>query len=90
MTYEENDVVTVVKIAIEDPKGDFVKLNDPDGGCSAPSSSGGGFWCLIWWWLKLALVLMFLAVLGVSFFLWIGPFLMNKVQILLILLYTCC
>lgn len=81
MTYEENDVVTIVKIAIEDPKGDFVKLNDPDGGgCSAPSSAtaSGGFWCFIWWWLKLALVLLFLAGLGVCFFLWIGPFLMNK------------
>lgn len=89
MTYEDDDVVTVLKIAIEDPKDDYVILKEPEGyggGCSVPSSStasgcsgvGGSFWCSIWWWLKLVLVFIFLAVLGVCFFLWIGPFLMNK------------
>ncbi|KAI3792547.1 hypothetical protein L2E82_06429 [Cichorium intybus] len=94
MTYEEDDVVTLLKIAIEDPKDDYVILNEPEGFgggngggggcCSLPSSSkscssdGDGFWCSIWWWAKLVLVFIFLAVLGVCFFLWIGPFLMNK------------
>lgn len=94
MTYEEDDVVTLLKIAIEDPKDDYVILNEPEGFgggngggggcCSLPSSSKScssdddGFWCSIWWWAKLVLVFIFLAVLGVCFFLWIGPFLMNK------------
>nr|XP_043613540.1 TVP38/TMEM64 family membrane protein slr0305 [Erigeron canadensis] len=88
MTYEDNDGVTVLKISIEDPKNDDYLILDGGGGggCSVPSSSsaasgsvgGGGIWCWIWWWLKLILVLLFLAVLGVCFFLWIGPFLMNK------------
>lgn len=92
MTYEDDDVVTVLKIAIEDPKDDYVILNEPEGlgggGCGGSlascssskgsSSVGGGFWCSIWWWAKLLLVFVFLAVLGVCFFLWIGPFLMNK------------
>ncbi|KAL7594984.1 hypothetical protein Lser_V15G27733 [Lactuca serriola] len=99
MTYEEADVVTLLKIAIEDPKDDYVILKEPEGlgggngrggggCCSLPSSSssssrscssvGGGFWCSLWWWSKLVLVFIFLAVVGVCFFLWIGPFLMNK------------
>lgn len=90
MTYEDDDVVTLLKIAIEDPKDDYVILNEPEGlgggggslaSCSSSrcsSSVGGGFWCSLWWWAKLVLVFVFLAVLGVCFFLWIGPFLMNK------------
>ncbi|KAD4384736.1 hypothetical protein R6Q59_011117 [Mikania micrantha] len=92
MTYEENDVVTVLKIAIEDPGDDYVILNQPEGlgGVGVVGRSGGGsssrgggnvgvnFWYSLWWWAKLVLVLVFLAVLGVCFFLWIGPFLMNK------------
>ncbi|KAI3687483.1 hypothetical protein L1987_81180 [Smallanthus sonchifolius] len=98
MTYEENDAVTLLKIAIEDPRDDYVILSEPvggggggggrSGGGSLPSSSsergggssnvGGGVWYCLWWWAKLVLVLLFLAVLGVCFFLWIGPFLMNK------------
>ncbi|KAM0046058.1 putative SNARE associated golgi family protein [Helianthus debilis subsp. tardiflorus] len=88
MTYEETDAVTVLKIAIEDPRDDYVILSEPEvldaggggggsgGGCC--SGGGGGFWYCLWWWLKLVLVVLFLAVLGVCFFLWIGPFLMNK------------
>lgn len=95
---EEADVVTLLKIAIEDPKDDYVILKEPeglgggtgrgdDGYCSLPSPSsssrscssfGGGFWCFLWWWSKLVLVFIFLPVVGVCFFLWIGPFLMNK------------
>ncbi|CAH1436331.1 unnamed protein product [Lactuca virosa] len=98
MTYEEADVVTLLKIVIEDRKDDYVILKEPEGlgggngrggggCCSLPSSSsssrscssvGGGFWCSLWWWSKLVLVFIFLAVMGVCFFLWIGPFLMNK------------
>ncbi|CAH1421630.1 unnamed protein product [Lactuca virosa] len=95
MTYEEADVVTLLKIVIEDPKDDYVILKEPEGlgggnsrgggGCcslpssSSPSSSvGGGFWCSLWWWSKLVLVFIFLAVVGVCFFLWIRPFLMIK------------
>ncbi|KAK9079702.1 hypothetical protein SSX86_001381 [Deinandra increscens subsp. villosa] len=94
MKYEEKDVVTLLKIAIEDPGDDYVILSEPEGlgggggggGGSQPSCSssrgggnvGGGFWCCIWWWAKIVLVLMFLAVLGVCFFLWIGPFIMDK------------
>ncbi|KVH90033.1 uncharacterized protein LOC112521629 [Cynara cardunculus var. scolymus] len=94
MTYEDDDVVTLLKIAIEDPKDDYLILNEPEGlrggggggggslaSCSSArcsTSVGGGFWWSIWWWAKLVLVFVFLAVLGVCFFLWIGPFLMNK------------
>nr|KAJ0194863.1 hypothetical protein LSAT_V11C700369430 [Lactuca sativa] len=98
MTYAEAYVVTLLKIAIEDPKDDYIILQelkglgsgngrDGDSCCSLPSSSsssrscssvGGGFWCSLWWWSKLVLVFIFLAVVGVCFFLWIGPFLMNK------------
>lgn len=96
MTYQEDDVVTQLKIAIEDPRDDYVILNEQEDlggggggrgrGSSLPSSSssmgcasvGVSFWCCLWWWAKLVLVFIFLAVLGVCFFLWIGPFLMNK------------
>ncbi|KAD5508313.1 hypothetical protein E3N88_16016 [Mikania micrantha] len=93
MTYEEDDdAVTLLNIAIEQTRDDYVTLIEPEGfnggggDCSQPSSSssmgftGGGdsFWCSFWWWAKLALVLIFVAFLGVCFFLWIGPFLMNK------------
>ncbi|KAL8226897.1 hypothetical protein R6Q57_016729 [Mikania cordata] len=94
MTYEEDDddAVTLLNIAIERTRDDYVTLIEPEGfnggggDCSQPSSSssmgftGGGdsFWCSFWWWAKLALVLIFVAFLGVCFFLWIGPFLMNK------------
>lgn len=106
MTYEENDVVTLLKIAIEDPRDDdYVIFNESEalssggggGGGSPPcasSSRGGGcsvgvsFWCSVWWWLKIVFVLIFLAVLGVCFFLWIGPFLMNKVCCELIIILT--
>ncbi|XP_076905694.1 uncharacterized protein LOC143561514 [Bidens hawaiensis] len=66
MTYED-DKVSLLKISIEEPRDDYAKLN-------APAVSGHGFW----WWLKLAFVLMFLIFLGVSFIIWVGPFLMNK------------
>ncbi|KAK9072946.1 hypothetical protein SSX86_009382 [Deinandra increscens subsp. villosa] len=91
MTHEDDDdVVTLLKISIEEPRVDYVKLNGPEGlgggnGSlqSSPSSSGcisvgGSLWCCLWWWAKLVFVVIFLAFLGVSFFLWIGPFLMNK------------
>ena len=93
MKYEEADVVTFLKIGIEDPKDDYV-IKEPNGlgdgngrgggsCCSLPSSSslsrccssvGGGFWCSLWWWWNLVLVFIFLAVMGVCFFLWIIPF----------------
>ncbi|XP_076882832.1 uncharacterized protein LOC143531415 [Bidens hawaiensis] len=89
MTYVENDAITVLKIAIEDPTDEYSILNESEvltgggGGCvpsSSSSSASGGVrvWYCLWWWAKLVLVVVFLAVLGVCFFMWIGPFLMNK------------
>ncbi|XP_076960405.1 uncharacterized protein LOC143636786 [Bidens hawaiensis] len=92
MTYVENDAITVLKIAIEDPRDGYSILNESEvltgggggggGGCvpSSSSAASGGVrvWYCLWWWAKLVLVLVFLAVLGVCFFIWIGPFLMNK------------
>ncbi|MFS7913908.1 putative SNARE associated golgi family protein [Helianthus anomalus] len=79
MTYKENnDVVTLIKIAIEEPRDDYVALTETEeltggngGGCYGGC---GGFW----WWLKLLVVIIFVGFCGVCFFLWIGPFLMNK------------
>ncbi|XP_076950632.1 uncharacterized protein LOC143623668 [Bidens hawaiensis] len=91
MTYVENDAITVLKIAIEDPRDGYSILNESEvltgggggGGCvpsssSAAATGGVRVWYCLWWWAKLVLVVVFLAVLGVCFFMWIGPFLMNK------------
>ncbi|KAI3823670.1 hypothetical protein L1987_05110 [Smallanthus sonchifolius] len=65
MTYEEDNAV-ILLIAIEEPEG-----FGGGGGCTSVGDS-------FWWWAKLVVVLIFLAFLGVLFFVWIGPFVMNK------------
>ncbi|KAI3716780.1 hypothetical protein L1987_67913 [Smallanthus sonchifolius] len=69
MTYEEDNAVTLL-IAIEEPE----RFGGGGGGGGGCTSVGDSFW----WWAKLVVVFIFLAFLGVLFFLWIGPFVMNK------------
>ncbi|KAL8064370.1 hypothetical protein ABFX02_01G084900 [Erythranthe guttata] len=68
---------------------DYVKLEEGGACCAAetPSTSGccgggggggGGWWWFLWWWAKLVLVVLFVGVLGVVFFKWVGPFFMDK------------
>ncbi|KAI3710938.1 hypothetical protein L2E82_40734 [Cichorium intybus] len=88
MTYRDKDSVSQLKIAIEDCKGDYEILIEREalGDCgvgvaltSSSSSKGGdNIWSSLWRWAKLVFVVIFVAVLGVCFFIWIGPFLMNR------------
>ncbi|PWA72659.1 SNARE associated Golgi protein [Artemisia annua] len=74
------DVVSVIKIKIDDDHvkdDDYVILKESEGGGGC-AMVNGGLWWSVWWWAKLVFVFVFLAALGVCFFLWIGPFLMNK------------
>ncbi|XP_051137783.1 uncharacterized protein LOC127255997 [Andrographis paniculata] len=48
------------------------------GGGSDVIGDGGGWWWGWWWWAKLVLVVLFVGVLGLVFFKWIGPFFMDK------------
>ncbi|KAL2551635.1 SNARE associated Golgi protein family [Forsythia ovata] len=72
---------------IEEPRGDYVKLEEGfDGRAQEEASSssgcgggGDGGWCWsLWWWLKLILVVTFLGVLAAVIFKWVGPFFMDK------------
>ncbi|KAI3501185.1 hypothetical protein L1887_29047 [Cichorium endivia] len=84
----DKDSVSQLKIAIEDCKGDYEILIEREalGDCgvgvaltSSSSSKGGdNIWSSLWRWAKLVFVVIFVAVLGVCFFIWIGPFLMNR------------
>ncbi|KVH91927.1 hypothetical protein Ccrd_006063 [Cynara cardunculus var. scolymus] len=87
MSHDNDGGITRLKVGFEDPKPDYVIMTTPegaaDGGVMAPSPPSStenctSFWWSLWWWGKLVFVFIFLAILGVCFFVWIGPFLMDK------------
>ncbi|CAH1415603.1 unnamed protein product [Lactuca virosa] len=89
MAYGDEDSVSQLKIVTEDCKCDYEiliereALGDCGGGIaltSSSSASGGGseIWSSLRRWAKLVFVVILVSVLGVCFFIWIGPFLMNK------------
>ncbi|KAI3828853.1 hypothetical protein L1987_02963 [Smallanthus sonchifolius] len=91
MTLETNAGISRLTVGFEDHKPDYVIITSPEGlgddgrrGCgTAPtyfSSSGdySSIWWSFWWWGKLVFLVLFLAILGFCFFVWIGPFLMDK------------
>ncbi|XP_076960800.1 uncharacterized protein LOC143637241 [Bidens hawaiensis] len=63
-----------LQFSIEEHRPDYVIITSPEG--IAPTSSAD---CTsIWWWGKFVFLVFFLAVLGFCFFVWIGPYLMDK------------
>ncbi|KAI3682011.1 hypothetical protein L2E82_50322 [Cichorium intybus] len=91
MSHENRAGVARVKVGFADHKPDYVimteeeELDDDRGGgvgvAPSPSSPSGdctSIWWSFWWWGKLVFLVIFLAVLGICFFAWIGPFLMDK------------
>ncbi|KAL3818154.1 hypothetical protein ACJIZ3_004059 [Penstemon smallii] len=77
MTYNASDEGLKLNLG-----GDYVKLEDGGSRCQAETSSscavGGGWLWSLWWWAKLVLVILFVGVLGAVFFKWVGPFVMDK------------
>ncbi|KAD3641262.1 hypothetical protein R6Q59_003875 [Mikania micrantha] len=57
--------------------GSVVPASYSSSGSRSDSDSDSVWWSL-WRWAKLAFIVIFLTVLGGCFFIWIGPFLMNK------------
>lgn len=88
MRHDNNAGISRLKIGFEDPKPDYVIMTTPEGladgavmAPSPPASPAGNctsFWWSLWWWGKIVFVFIFLAIVGVCFFVWIGPFLMDK------------
>ncbi|PWA71392.1 SNARE associated Golgi protein [Artemisia annua] len=92
MTDDHNNAgITQIKV---DPKPDYVIVTSPPPpqGLTENETDGGGLgpscgvvadevisiWWSFWWWGKFVFLVLFLGLLGVSFFLWIGPYLMEK------------
>lgn len=103
MTYyeEENEVVPELGMRIDlaennynDKNGEYVKLIEceEDGPGSPRRCSCSSVWC----WIKLLLLLTCLGLLAAVFLKWVGPFFMDKVSLLINLvfftyiIYLCC
>lgn len=90
MTYQidivDDTIVREGKMKVSDGNGDYVRLgylNDvgPEGfGGHGRESSAKGC-CSFCWWMKAIFFCIFLLVAAASFFIWGGPFLINKVMI---------
>lgn len=88
MRHDNDGGISRLKVGFEDPKPDYVIMTTPeglaDGAVMAPSPPPSSsenctsFWWSLWWWGKLVFVSIFLVVFGICFFVWIGPFLMDK------------
>ncbi|KAL8263791.1 hypothetical protein R6Q59_021921 [Mikania micrantha] len=82
MTLENNAGISRLKVGFEDPKPDYIIMTSPEGlgsgGLALSSSSPFSIWWSFWWWGKLVILVAFLAILAFCFFLWIGPYLMDK------------
>ncbi|XP_071730766.1 uncharacterized protein [Rutidosis leptorrhynchoides] len=90
MSHENNATITRLKVVgFDDPKPDYIIMTSPEGigdhgrGGFAPSSSSISgdcinIWWSFWWWGKFVFLIVFLAILGFCFFVWIGPYLMEK------------
>ncbi|KAI3691715.1 hypothetical protein L6452_31517 [Arctium lappa] len=91
--HDNNAGISRLKVGFEDPKPDYVIMTTPeglaDGAVMAPSTSPSppptsssenctSFWWSLWWWGKIVFVFIFLAIFAICFFVWIGPFLMDK------------
>ncbi|XP_047327297.1 TVP38/TMEM64 family membrane protein slr0305-like [Impatiens glandulifera] len=91
MTYDaksvDDELVPVLKLKVESDKGDYVKLAGSiteEGKCCSfyedqpPSPKPICGWWGFWWWTKAVILLTFLGILAAVFFLWVGPFFMDK------------
>lgn len=92
MKHENSAAMARLKVGFEDYKPDYIIMTSPEaladdgdddgGGGVAPSSSLPddyiSIWWSFWWWGKLVFLVTFLAILGFCFFVWIGPYLMDK------------
>lgn len=93
MPYGDVDTVSQLKIAVDTCDYELLIHRQDIGDCctgaggdamltsysssrSCSSDEGG---CVWWWWAKVFIMVIVGAVLGVCFFIWVGPFLMNKV-----------
>ncbi|XP_052208778.1 uncharacterized protein LOC127812442 [Diospyros lotus] len=85
MNGEDDRVVPELKLIVEGDNGDYGELRESDccpveefdgGGAQQPGNLGR--WSCLWWWTKVALSLIFVAVLAAVFLKWIGPFFMDK------------
>nr|XP_043627501.1 TVP38/TMEM64 family membrane protein slr0305-like [Erigeron canadensis] len=91
MTHENNGPITHIKVGFDDDsKPDYVIITSPDGN---GGNGGGGLipvdgaaaageiisiWWSFWWWGKFVFLIVFLAFLAFCFFVWIGPYVMEK------------
>ncbi|KAJ0482804.1 putative SNARE associated golgi family protein [Helianthus annuus] len=81
MTIESNAGISRLNVNCEDHRPDYVIITSPEGVATTSFSSSAdctSIWWSFWWWGKLVFLVLFLAVLGFCFFVWIGPYVMEK------------
>ncbi|KAI7754205.1 hypothetical protein M8C21_019730 [Ambrosia artemisiifolia] len=82
MTIETNAGISQLKVQVTDHTPHYVIITSPEGGVATTSFSSSAdctsIWWSFWWWGKLVFLVLFLVVLGFCFFVWIGPYLMEK------------
>ncbi|KAF6160244.1 hypothetical protein GIB67_019013 [Kingdonia uniflora] len=81
MTFNDESVVPELKMRLGN-NGDYVKLRESSNyeieefRGDEPMSPRKGSRC--WWWWKMILLCILATVIGVVFFVWVGPYLLNK------------